>query len=146
MRQCVPELMISLGIIPAQVLLSPRLDPMTGSDYRPMAPGVEGTSTRRLRTVDDLRTGDQACFIYGSEQEYQAVMAPFVRAGLEQRQRVLYIHDMRSPESVRAMLRNVGVDVDHAEFREQIVFVSAKQMYARGAGYSLSGYSINCTR
>ena len=101
-----------------------------------MAAGVEGVSTRRLRTVDDLRTGDHACFIYNSEQEYQAVLAPFLRAGLEQRQRVLYIHDMRSPESVSAMLRDAGVDIDHAEFRQQIVFMSAKQIYARGAGYS----------
>jgi PAS domain S-box-containing protein len=86
--------------------------------------------------VDDLRTGDHACFIYNNEQEYQAVLVPFVRAGLEQRQRVLYIHDMRSPENVSATLRAAGVDIDHAEFREQVVFVPAKQMYARGAGYS----------
>ncbi len=136
MRQWTHETMILRGIFPAQVLLSTQLATMTGAEYRLMAAGVEGTSSRRLRTVDDLRTGDQACFIYGKEQEYQAVMAPFVRAGLEQRQRVLYIHDARSPESVRAMLRDAGVDIDHAEFREQIVFVPAKQIYARGAGYS----------
>ncbi len=128
--------MISRGIFPAQVLLSTKPETMTGAEYRLMAAGMEGPSTRRLRTVDDLRTGDQACFIYGTEQEYQAVMAAFVRAGIEQRQRVLYIHDVRSPESVRAMLRDAGVDIDHAEFREQIVFVPAKQLYARGAGYS----------
>jgi two-component system cell cycle sensor histidine kinase/response regulator CckA len=101
-----------------------------------MAAGTDSASSRRLRTVDDLRMGDHACFIYASEREYQSVLAPFVRAGLEQRQRVLYIHDMRSPDSVRAMLREAGVDIDHAEFREQIVFVPAKKIYARGAGYS----------
>ena len=101
-----------------------------------MAEGVEGASPRRLRTVDDLRTGDNACFIYSSEQEYQAVLVAFVRAGLEQRQRLVYLHDMRSPESVRAMLRGAGLDIDHAEFREQVIFMPAKQVYARGAGYS----------
>ena len=101
-----------------------------------MAEGVDGVSPRRLRTVDDLRTGDNACFIYSSEQEYQAVLLSFVRAGLEQRQRLVYIHDMRSPETVRDMLRAGGVDIDHAEFREQVIFVPAKQIYARGAGYS----------
>jgi two-component system cell cycle sensor histidine kinase/response regulator CckA len=111
---------------------------MTGTAYRWMAAGTDGVSARRLRTVDDLRMGDHACFIYASEQEYQSVLAPFVRLGLEQRQRVLYIHDMRSPDSVRAMLRDEGVDIDHAEFREQFVFMSAKQMYARGAGYSFA--------
>jgi len=109
---------------------------MTGTEYRRMADGVDGSSPRSLRTVDDLRTGDNACFIYSSEQEYQTVMASFVRTGLEQRQRLIYIHDMRSPESVRSMLREAGVDIDHAEFREQILFVPAKQIYARGAGYS----------
>jgi PAS domain S-box-containing protein len=136
MRQWESELMISFGIIPAQVLQPTKKEPMTGSEYRPTAASVEGASGRRLRTVDDLRTGDQACFIYGDEQEYQAVVAPFVRSGFDQRQRVLYIHDMRSPEGVRTMLRDAGVDIDHAEFREQIIFVSAKQMFARGAGYS----------
>ena len=110
---------------------------MTDPESRLISTGREGAGTRRLRTVDDLRTGDHACFIYNSEQEYQAVVVPFVRAGLEQRQRVLYIHDMRSPENVSAMLRAAGVDIDHAEFREQITFVSAKQMYTRGAGYAL---------
>jgi two-component system cell cycle sensor histidine kinase/response regulator CckA len=101
-----------------------------------MAAGSDSASSRRLRTVDDLRMGDHACFIYASEQEYQSVLVPFVRAGLEQRQRVLYVHDMRSPETVRAMLREAGLDIDHAEFREQIIFMPAKKMYARGAGYS----------
>jgi PAS domain S-box-containing protein len=101
-----------------------------------MAEGVDESSPRRLRTVDDLRTGDNACFIYSSEQEYQSVLLAFVRAGLEQRQRLVYLHDMRSPESVRAMLRGAGLDIDHAEFREQVIFVPAKQIYARGAGYS----------
>jgi PAS domain S-box-containing protein len=109
---------------------------MTDTEYRLMAEGVDGAGTRRLRTVEDLRTGDNACFIYDSEQEYQAVMASFVRTGIEHRQRLVYLHDMRSPDSVRSMLRDAGVDVDHAEFREQVLFVPAKQIYARGAGYS----------
>ena len=97
---------------------------------------MEGGSARRLRTVDDLRTGDNACFIYTCEEEYRSVLASFVSAGLEQRQRVLYVHDFRSPENVNAMLRDAGVDVDRAESREQLILLPAKQMYSRGAGYS----------
>ena len=136
MRQCVPETMDSRGERSAQVLLWLGWNPMTDTEYRLMAEGVDGAGTRRLRTVEDLRTGDNACFIYDSEQEYQAVMASFVRTGIEHRQRLVYLHDMRSPDSVRSMLRDAGVDVDHAEFREQVLFVPAKQIYARGAGYS----------
>jgi len=109
---------------------------MTVTEYRLMAEGAEGSGVRRLRTVDDLRTGDNACFIYSSEEEFRSVLSAFVHAGLEQRQRVLYVHDMRTPEVVRAILREAGIDIDHAEFRGQFVFLPAKQMYAKGAGYS----------
>jgi len=100
-----------------------------------MAAGGEGA--RRLRTVDDLRTGDDSCFIYNDEQDYEAVMVPFVRSGLQERQRVLYVHDARSPEAVRTMLRRAEIDVDHAEFREQLLFVSARQLFCRSADNSI---------
>jgi two-component system cell cycle sensor histidine kinase/response regulator CckA len=98
--------------------------------------GTEGNGTRRLRTVEDLQTGDNACFVHSSEKEHQAVMVPFVRAGIEARQRVLYIHDIRAPHHISAVLRDGGIDVDGVEARGQLVFMSAKQIYARGAGYS----------
>jgi len=88
---------------------------MADTGYHSVAAGLESGNVRRLRTVDDLRLGDNACFIYTSEQEYQSVLTSFVRTGLEQRQRVLYLHDFRSPQNVGDMLRNAGVDVDRAE-------------------------------
>ncbi len=110
---------------------------MSDADYLRMIAQTDSVGVRRLRTVDDLRIGDSACFIYSNEQEYQAVMAPFVSVGLEQRQRVLYVHDTRSPQEVRAMLRDAGVAIDRAESRQQVIFASTQQMLSRGAGYSL---------
>jgi len=109
---------------------------MADTGYHSVAAVLESGNARRLRTVDDLRLGDNACFIYTSEQEYQSVLTSFVRTGLEQRQRVLYLHDFRSPQNVGDMLRNAGVDVDRAEACKQLIFLPAKQMYSRGAGYS----------
>jgi PAS domain S-box-containing protein len=83
-----------------------------------------------------LRTGDNVSFIYSGEQEHRAVLVPFVRAGLEQRQRVVYVHDLRTPQAVTTMLAEGGVDVDRAQATGQLVFVSAKQLYTRGVGYS----------
>jgi len=101
-----------------------------------MAEVSDGGSVRRMRTVDDLRTGDHAAFIYANEQEHKAVVVPFVRAGFDSRQRVIYIHDRRSPQAISAMLSEGGVDADLAQATGQLVFVPAKQMYTRGAGYS----------
>jgi PAS domain S-box-containing protein len=106
-------------------------------DNRSIVGGSEGGSVRRLRTVDDLRTGDNAAFVYSNEQEHKAVLAPFVRAGLEQRQRVVYVHDRRSPEAIAALLAESGIDVEFALASGQLVFLPARQMYARGVGYSL---------
>jgi PAS domain S-box-containing protein len=86
--------------------------------------------------VEDLRIGDNACFIYSNGDEHKAVVVPFVRAGLEQRQRVLYIYDSQSPENAMAVLRDGGVDIDRADGRGQMVFLSAKQMYGKGGGFS----------
>src|SRR5664279_4868009 len=108
---------------------------MSERQFRSMVTSEEGA--RRLRTVDDLRTGDDACFIYNDEQDYEAVMVAFVRAGLQERQRVVFVHDSHSPEAVRAMLQRAEIDVDHAEFREQLKFVSARQLFCRGAGNSV---------
>jgi two-component system cell cycle sensor histidine kinase/response regulator CckA len=92
-----------------------------------------------MRTVEDLRTGDHASFIYDGEQEHRAVLVPFVRAGLEQRQRVVYLHDTRTPQTLAAMLSEGGVDVDRAQALGQLVFAPAKQLYTRGGGYSFDG-------
>jgi len=105
---------------------------------RPSEGGCD-VSARRLRTIDDLRIGDHASFIYSGEQEYRAVVVPFVRAGLEQRQRVVYVHDMRAPQTISTILVEGGIDVDRAQAMGQLVFVPAKQVYTRGVGYSFDG-------
>lgn len=102
---------------------------------RPRVGGADG-GVRRLRTVDDLRTGDHASFIYSGDQDYRAVVVPFVRAGLEQRQRVVYVHDMRTPHTLSTILSEGGIDVDRAQATGQLVLVPAKQVYTRGAGFS----------
>lgn len=103
---------------------------------RPTSAGPDGAGARRLRTVDDLRTGDHACLIYSGEADYNSVITAFVRAGLDQRQRVAYVHDMRTPATLSALLAEAGIDVDRAQAAGQLVFIPAKQLYTRGVGYS----------
>ena len=98
---------------------------------------LETPSSRRLRTVDDLAIGDNACFIYGSDEEHAAVVVPFVRAGLEKQERVLYIHDERSRDSVIDLLSANGIDAERAVARGQLVLFPAKQVFVRGGDLSL---------
>jgi two-component system, cell cycle sensor histidine kinase and response regulator CckA len=115
-------------------LLLPFAGEDSAIDMRPTSGGSD-SGARRLRTVDDLRTGDNAAFIYSNEQEHRAVLVPFVRVGLEQRQRVIYVCDRRSPQVVASLLAEGGIDVELAQATGQLVFLPARQMYARGVGY-----------
>lgn len=99
--------------------------------------GSGSAGARRLRTIADLRIGDSASFIYGGEAEHAAVVSSFVRAGLEARQRVAYVYDQRTPQSVADLLGQHDVDVARAQSSGQLVFVPAKQLYTRGAEYGL---------
>jgi PAS domain S-box-containing protein len=96
----------------------------------------ESCGARRFRTVEDLRAGDNACFIYDNEEEYRAVLVSFVRAGLERNERLVYVYDVHAPQGIGAVLRSGGIDLDRAEARGQIVFLPAKQLYAKGGGFS----------
>ena len=98
---------------------------------------LETPSSRRLRTVDDLTIGDNACFIYGSDEEHAAVVIPFVRVGLEKHERVLYIHDERSRDSLIDLFTANGIDADRAVARGQLVLFHAKQVFVRGGDLSL---------
>jgi hypothetical protein len=58
----------------------------------------------------DLGPGDHACCLYTSEIEHQAVVTPFLRQGLEQAQKVLYVWDSHEEESILGYLHKDGLD------------------------------------
>lgn len=56
-----------------------------------------------------LRPGAHAGFLFESEEEHRALLAPFMRHGLERHEKLLYLAEAHSPEQLLAYLSADGV-------------------------------------
>jgi hypothetical protein len=72
------------------------------------------------------------CGFYESEEEHRALITPFLLQGLERGERVVYITDAHSAETIRGYLQDAGVDGDAAVARGQLVFRTAQETYLQG--------------
>jgi len=65
-----------------------------------------------LPSLTDLKPGDHLCCIYATEEEHKAVLTPFMRQGLEQGEKVIYIVDAHTVETILEYLRGDGLHVE----------------------------------
>jgi len=72
------------------------------------------------------------CGFYESEEEHRALITPFLLQGLERGERVVYVTDAHSAETIRGYLQDAGVDGDAAVARGQLVFRTAQETYLQG--------------
>jgi len=77
-----------------------------------------------LQSINDLKPGDHLCCIYETDDEHRIIITSFLQAGLKRGEKVLYIADARTAETVLGFLRNDGVDVDHYTAHEQLTILT----------------------
>ena len=77
--------------------------------------------------VADLRPGTHMLCLYDTEEEHRSWVTPFLREGLERGERVIYLRDRRSAETILDYLREVGVDPDPYVDSEQFTLPAARQ-------------------
>jgi PAS domain S-box-containing protein len=61
--------------------------------------------------------------------EHRALITPYIRGGLDAGQRVLYIFDDHTPETIGGYLRDDGVDVDACVAKGGLIFRSAVDVF-----------------
>jgi len=83
------------------------------------------------KTITDLKPGDHLCILYQTEAEHRALLTPFIRQGLEQNQKVLYLVDAHTGQTVLDYLRDEPLEVDNLVFSGQLQILSADQSYLR---------------
>ncbi len=83
-------------------------------------------------TLTDLKPGDHVCCLYRTPQEHRAALVPFVRHGLAQGERVLYIADIRTAEHILNALRDAGLDTEPILTRGQLLGLTYAETYAHG--------------
>jgi len=85
--------------------------------------------TRWIRDVATLRVGDHLCFLYETEEEHRVVLTPFLRRGLEQGEKVVYITETRAEETILGYLRDDGLEVEPYLARGQLTLLRADEVY-----------------
>ncbi len=79
----------------------------------------------------NLQPGDHMCCIYETDEEHRAVITPYMQQGLERGEKVIYIVDFNTAETVLGYLRVQGLDVDGYVAREQLVMADREDTYLR---------------
>lgn len=84
-----------------------------------------------LDILNDLDFGDHLCLIYRSRQEQFSVVAPFIRQGLEKKEKCLYIADDRTVQEVKDVLAQEGIDVQAYLDSGQLHLLVKEQAYVK---------------
>ncbi|MBI1749114.1 MAG: MEDS domain-containing protein [Acidobacteria bacterium] len=88
-----------------------------------------------LRSLSDLKPGDHLCGLFETEEEHRALLTPFLRQGLGQNEKVLYIADAHSPEQILNYLRDAGLDVMPFLAAGQLRILSVEDFYLRSGRF-----------
>ena len=86
-------------------------------------------TTAPLRTITDLAPGNHLCCLHETDEQHRAVITPFLRQGLEQGQKVIYIVDVRTAETILGYLRDDGLEVEPFLTRGQLEILSHTATY-----------------
>ena len=84
-----------------------------------------------LRTLTGLQPGDHLCCIYETDEEHRALLTPFLRHGLERREKVIYIVDVRTAEIVLGYLRQDGMGVEPFLGSGHLSIIGVKDAYMK---------------
>jgi len=90
------------------------------------------TQSGAWQTVGDLAPGDHLCCIHETEQEHRALLAPYLRQGLERHEKLLYIVDSRTAGVVLEYLRSDGMNPDPCLASGQLNILTCNDCYFRG--------------
>jgi PAS domain S-box-containing protein len=86
---------------------------------------------RLLEAIGKLSNHDHLCLIYETRAEQFDAVVPFIRIGLENGEKCIYIADENTADDVLSAMRSGGVDVESALSNGALVIISKKETYLR---------------
>src|SRR5258708_36904876 len=78
---------------------------------------------------------EHRCLIYNTREEQFAAALPFLKTGLERRERCLYIADENTADTVLNALRDTGTDVDHHLRSRAIILAGKRDTYLKAGRF-----------
>ena len=91
--------------------------------------------TPMLTALESLQPGDHVCCIHESEEELQAIVAPYLWQGLEASEKVIYVSDIRTPGIVTEWLRGYGIDLNPRLESGQFKMLGSESTYIHGGTF-----------
>lgn len=88
-----------------------------------------------IEEVEHLKSHDHVCLIYDTPQEWQAIVVPFIKLGLERNEKCIYIVDTHTAKHLRSNLEIQGVDVASLEASGQLVILRTSETYTRDGSF-----------
>lgn len=86
---------------------------------------------RQLYKIEDLKPGNHLCCIYETDEEHKSVITPYLRLGLENNEKVLYIVNENTAETVLNYLKDDGVDADQFLHNGQLSILNVTDSYMK---------------
>nr|WP_319775881.1 PAS domain S-box protein [uncultured Sphaerochaeta sp.] len=81
------------------------------------------------QNIHDLRPGDHLCCYYRDPEEHLALIGNYLRIGLEQGQKVIYVANPDDLENIRRYLEGGGMTPESYLQAGQLVLMDAEQVY-----------------
>src|SRR5258708_545534 len=87
--------------------------------------------SRLSELAGGLDLHEHLCLIYDTQEEQVAAALPFLRVGLERRERCLYVTDENRAAAVLEALRKGGTDVDSYVRSGAIILADKQEIYLK---------------
>jgi PAS domain S-box-containing protein len=84
-----------------------------------------------LSSMLNLSVGDHLCCMYMTEEEHRNILVPFIRDGLEQGDKILYVVDARTAETILTSLDQYGICTADHLLSGQLVIAESRETYLR---------------
>jgi MEDS: MEthanogen/methylotroph, DcmR Sensory domain/Histidine kinase-, DNA gyrase B-, and HSP90-like ATPase/His Kinase A (phospho-acceptor) domain len=82
-----------------------------------------------------LKQGDHVCAVYDSVDEQLEAMVDYIKSGLAQGERCVYIFGDRADEQILQGLSHAGVDVGAAVASQRLTFATDRETYLRDGSF-----------
>ena len=81
--------------------------------------------------LHEIGPGDHVCLVYDEPDEQVAAVVPYIKFGLERRERCFYVADDQTVDAVRQSLHAAGVNVEAEAQRGGLSLVTKRDAYLR---------------
>jgi PAS domain S-box-containing protein len=83
----------------------------------------------KLDSFQHPRMHDHLCLLYSSEEEWQSFIGIFIKTGLAQGEKCIYIFDTHTSRQVHEALRSENIDVTEAEASGQLSILHGNRVF-----------------